>query len=104
GHHDALGDRLALGGRRRRGAVRGYRTETNTGVGGEIDRKRPSTRGDGMRAKRRGTTTGRARRSAGAAKGAARTARVTGNGSFETAIQRAVSGGGTVSVGLVNLV
>src|SRR5262249_61673011 len=53
------------------------------------------------------------RRAAGAAKkrktgGAARNgARATGggrDGSFEQAIQRAVSGGGTVSVGVVNLV
>src|SRR5262249_62169522 len=57
-----------------------------------------------MESKRGTGATRRKRKTVGAGKAGAKAPRATDNGSFEQAIQRAVSGGGTVSVGLVNLV
>src|SRR2546430_12142358 len=57
-----------------------------------------------MEAKRRARRAERKRKSTGAARVGAKATRSSHNGSFEQAIQKAVSGGGTVSVGLVNLV
>src|SRR3989442_10870585 len=57
-----------------------------------------------MEAKRRARRAERKRKSTGAARVGAKATRGSHNGSFEQAIQKAVSGSGTVSVGLVNLV
>src|SRR5262245_58348922 len=57
-----------------------------------------------MESKRGTGATRRKRKTVGAGKAGAKAPCATDNGSFEQAIQRAVSGGGTVSVGLVNLV
>src|SRR5262247_2966228 len=57
-----------------------------------------------MESKRGTGATRRKRKTASPAKAGTKAPRGTDNGSFEQAIQRAVTGGGTVSVGLVNLV
>src|SRR5262249_60644444 len=103
GPDDALRVGLAAGGRRRGGAAGRSRTETSAGIGGAIHRKRPSSRGDGMKAKRRARTKGSKPRTARAAGAGVRVAGSTRNGSFDQAIQKAGTGTGTVSVEMVNL-
>ena len=56
-----------------------------------------------MEAKRRAARTARKRKTGGAAKNGARATPGRRNGNVEAAIQKAVSGSGTVAAGMVNL-
>src|SRR5262249_46469291 len=104
GDHGPVRVRLAIGGGRRWSAARRAGGGTGAGVRGGGDRKRAGPWGEAMPSKRGTGATRRKRKTAGPAKAGTKAPRGADDGSFEQAIQRAVTGGGTVSVGLVNLV